>query len=59
MKLIHTGKHRKQFEVIHSCRSTQAAMMTHFNPARPATSAKITSALEQWLVVISGTGRAA
>jgi len=59
MKLIYTVRRRKQFDVLNSSRSTQAAMMT-LQPGG-ASSDKPENEhpkSEQWLFVISGTGRA-
>ncbi|CAN5700288.1 cupin domain-containing protein [soil metagenome] len=59
MKLISTAKHRRTFEVLHSTRQTQAAMMS----LRPGGASSDQSEnehpkSEQWLFVISGSGRA-
>lgn len=59
MKLIQTGKHRKEFDVLLSTRSSQAAMMT-LQPGGSSSDEPENehSRSEQWLFVISGTGRA-
>ena len=59
MKLLATTKHRREFEVLIATRSTQAAMMT----LRPGGSSSDEPEnehpqSEQWLFVVSGTGRA-
>jgi mannose-6-phosphate isomerase-like protein (cupin superfamily) len=59
MKLLQTTKYRKSFDVLIASRSTQAAMMT-LQPGG-ATSDEPENEhphSEQWLFVISGTGRA-
>lgn len=59
MKLIPTGKHRREFEVLVSTRSAQAAMMT-LQPGGSSSDKPENEhpRSEQWLFVISGTGRA-
>ena len=59
MKFIATRKHRKEFQVLLSTRSTQAAMMTL--PPGGASSDQPENEhphSEQWLFIVSGTGRA-
>ena len=59
MKLISTGKHRGEFDVLLSSRSTQAAMMT-LQPGGSSSDEPVNEhpKSEQWLFVVSGTGRA-
>ena len=59
MKLIATAKHRREFEVLIASRSTQAAMMT-LQPGGSSSDAPENEhpQSEQWLFVVSGTGRA-
>jgi len=59
MKLYTTGKHRRSFVPLHATRTSQAAMMT----LAPGKSTQEDSAnehawAEQWLYVVSGSGRA-
>ena len=59
MKHVATGKHRRAFEPLHATRSSQAAMMT----LAPGKSTQESSTnehawAEQWLYVVSGTGKA-
>lgn len=59
MKLIATGSKRSMFEVLHSTSNAQAAMMT-LRPGQ-STSDKPENEhprCEQWLFVLSGSGRA-
>jgi mannose-6-phosphate isomerase-like protein (cupin superfamily) len=59
MKLLPTTKHRKQFEILLSTRSAQSAMMT-LQPGGSSSDKPENEhpQSEQWLFVISGTGRA-
>ena len=59
MKLVATGKHRKEFEPLHATRSSQAAMMTLAPGATTQEDSTNEHAwAEQWLYVVSGTGTA-
>jgi len=59
MKLYATGKHRGAFVPLHATRSSQAAMMTLAPGASTQESSTNEHAwAEQWLYVVSGTGRA-
>lgn len=59
MKIISTGKHRKEFAVVLSSRSTQAGMMI-LQPGSASSDEPENEhpRSEQWLFVIGGTGRA-
>jgi mannose-6-phosphate isomerase-like protein (cupin superfamily) len=59
MKLISTGKHRSEFDVLVSTRGSQAAMMT-LQPGGTSSDEPENEHpwAEQWLFVISGTGAA-
>lgn len=59
MKLVQTTRHRRKFDVMLSTRSAQAAMMTL--PPGDSSSDEPENdhpRSEQWLYVVSGTGRA-
>lgn len=59
MRLITTTKHRRAFEVLHATRTSQAAMMTLAPGADSGEDMENEHAwAEQWLYVVSGTGRA-
>ena len=59
MKLYSTGKHRGEFVPLHATRSSQAAMMTLAPGAKTQEDSTNEHAwAEQWLYVVSGTGRA-
>jgi len=59
MKAIATGRHRRLFEILHTTRTSQAAMMTLAPGAESnEDSANEHGWAEQWLYVVSGTGTA-
>jgi mannose-6-phosphate isomerase-like protein (cupin superfamily) len=59
MKRVATGKHRGSFAPLHATRSSQAAMMTLAPGAKTQEQSTNEHAwAEQWLYVISGTGKA-
>ena len=59
MKLFDTRAHRSFFKVLASTRSAQAAMMT-LRPGQSSSDEPVNEhpRCEQWLFVVSGTGRA-
>ena len=59
MKLYATGKHRGEFKVVHATRGAQAAMMT-LAPGGTSSDKPENEHpwAEQWLFVVSGSGRA-
>lgn len=59
MKAIATTRHRRLFEVLHTTRTSQAAMMTLAPGAESnEASANEHGWAEQWLFVVRGTGTA-
>jgi mannose-6-phosphate isomerase-like protein (cupin superfamily) len=59
MKSVATTRHRHEFEVLHTTRTSQAAMMTLAPGAESdESSANEHAWAEQWLYVVRGTGTA-
>jgi mannose-6-phosphate isomerase-like protein (cupin superfamily) len=58
MKLIHTNRHRESFRILGKTRSLQAAVMTLPPGESTGDPDNEHPDSEQWLLVLSGTGRA-